>query len=83
MKTLNQEQMNHVSGAGAICSPAELNYKNYNDFADYLSFMQDNKFDPLSPKVPGLQAAYKSWCKEMKVNPLRSAILNGWSYRGC
>lgn len=82
MKELNQDQMNHVSGAGSITSPEQLDYRNYNNFGDYLVFMRDSRVDPLSLKVPGVQAAYKNWCKEMKINASETAIINGWSYRG-
>lgn len=83
MKELNQDQMNHVSGAGFAQTEPEFNYKNYDNFTTYMSFMLSSGFDPLAPHVPGLQAAYKSWSAYHNLDAVGNAANNGWNYRGC
>lgn len=79
MKKLDQEQMNHVSGAGMDVTEL-LDYNNHESFTDYLVFMNKNHLDPLSTSVPGLRSAYKNWCTENRLDAYGSAKMNGWSY---
>lgn len=79
MKTLNQQQMDHVSGAGSE-GIGSINYKDYDNFTDYLVSMKNNNMDALSVNVPGLRSAYQNWCKENRVSACYTALKNGWRY---
>ena len=69
MKVLSKDI--DVSGAGCIDYSKAINYANYENFGDYLSFMLDHGMNPirlidertgLSPR--GLNAAFDNWCSK-------------------
>lgn len=79
MKVLNQQQMDHVSGAGSE-GISSVNYNDYDNFTDYLSSMKNNHLDALSVNVPGLRSAFNNWCKENRLDARYTARVNGWCY---
>lgn len=84
MKTLCQEEMISVSGAGSL--EDAILYTSYDDFGDYLVFMDEMKMDPLGVKgengqsIRGLMPAYTAWCKNNGFAPEYLADAMGWKY---
>ena len=78
MKTLDQAQMNNVSGAGS--ASLSVNYHDYETFPDYLVTMRQNHIDPLAAHVPGVRAAYTKWAKDFHIDACDTAKINGWDY---
>lgn len=78
MKELYQDEMNNVSGAGAgeIDWYQAINYTNYENFGDYLQFMQDHGMKALGLidvqtqlPVRGLMPTFNKWCMSQGLSP--------------
>jgi|GEM_PF-4622746 len=80
MKTLNKDQMNSVSGAGAevdMMVGMAGYYKTYDNFGDYLSYMNKHHGNALySAEVTN---AYKTWANQNNIDAVASAKINHWN----
>lgn len=82
MKELCQFEMNDVSGAGFLDS---IIYTNYDDFGQYLQWMNQNHMNPLSvvdhktgQSPSGLIPAFNAWCNKTGVDPEMMVTSMGW-----
>lgn len=82
MKELCQTEMNNVSGAGYLDG---IFYTNYNDFGQYLQWMNQHDMNPLTvtdsetgQPLRGLIPAFNAWCGKAGIDPDAMATSMGW-----